>query len=56
MSRRATSLAKTLKDPRLLTRSVRDVMSSPVVTMERDMALDAACELMISEGIRRLGS
>lgn len=45
---------RTLKDPDLLTRSVGDVMSSPLVTVERDMTLDAACELMISEGIRRL--
>jgi CBS domain-containing protein len=45
---------QTLKDPGLLTRSVGDVMSSLVVTVGRDMALDAACELMISEGIRRL--
>lgn len=45
---------RTLKDPDLLTRKVEDVMSSPAVTVERDMTLDAACELMISEGIRRL--
>jgi CBS domain-containing protein len=45
---------RTLKDPGLLTRKVEDVMSSPVVTVERDMVLDAACQLMISEGIRRL--
>jgi CBS domain-containing protein len=45
---------RTLKDPGLLTRSVSDVMSSPVVTVEEDMTLDAACQLMISEGIRRL--
>lgn len=43
-----------LKDPGLLTRTVEHVMSSPAVTVERDMTLDAACELMISEGIRRL--
>jgi CBS domain-containing protein len=29
-------------------------MSSPVVTVERDMPLHAACQLMISEGIRPL--
>jgi len=45
---------RTLKDPSLLRRRVGDVMSSPVVTVERDMVLDAACELMISERIRRL--
>ena len=45
---------RTLQDHGLLTRKVGDVMSTRVVTVERDMVLDAACELMTSEGIRRL--